>query len=149
MALPGSQILVGRSNENKWIYFQGSREANFFCKTSLLGTNKIEMTNAEQGMSVLIKNKSQTFSIPAMQTKNVPLTDEKKSHFINSNDGFDGILAPVGRFQPNQFGLFDMHGNVWEWCQDGFDLNYANRAKVDPVGTRFTDKYAIRGGCYL
>ncbi|MCA9221053.1 MAG: formylglycine-generating enzyme family protein, partial [Planctomycetales bacterium] len=42
---------------------------------------------------------------------------------IAAKDGYV-FTAPVGRFRGNSFGLFDMHGNVWEWCQDGYDANY-------------------------
>jgi formylglycine-generating enzyme required for sulfatase activity len=57
--------------------------------------------------------------------------------------------TPVGSFQANRFGLFDMHGNVWEWCLDIYRNNY-NGAPVDgsvwPGGAGYR---SIRGGSWL
>jgi formylglycine-generating enzyme required for sulfatase activity len=72
--------------------------------------------------------------------KNIPFP------FLSRRDGYEWT-APVGKFQPNAFGLYDMHGNVWEWCSDWYDENYyASSPTDDPKGASAGSSRVLRGG---
>lgn len=62
------------------------------------------------------------------------------------NDGEDNI-AKVGIYLPNTWGLYDMRGNVQEWCQDWYG-EYGSAAVSNPIGVQIGETRIVRGGCW-
>lgn len=57
--------------------------------------------------------------------------------------------TPVGSFSPNAWGMYDMHGNVWEWCQDWYGENYySSGLAADPPGPSSGTARVVRGGSW-
>ena len=69
----------------------------------------------------------------------------------NIGDGRSGYIqhAIVGMYRPNAWGLYDMHGNVYEWCLDWYVSNLGTAAAVDPGGPASGSNRILRGGSFL
>ncbi len=72
---------------------------------------------------------------------NFPYGTRKKGLYL-------GRPCIVGSYRPNAFGLFDMHGNVWQWCSDRYDDYSAGLPTDDPVGPATGSDRVARGGCW-
>ena len=69
--------------------------------------------------------------------------DEMAWYETNSGDA----IHLVGTKKPNSWGLYDMHGNVWELCQDRYG-NYSKEPQIDPKGAVGGSEVVRRGGCW-
>ncbi len=63
-------------------------------------------------------------------------------------DRTNSKTMPVGSYQPNPFGLYEMHGNVWEWCSDWYDKYPTGKVK-DPQGPVNGKYRVLRGGSWF
>lgn len=70
--------------------------------------------------------------------------DEVGWYKVNSNDS----THAVAQKQPNELGLYDMSGNVSEFCSDWYSYSYSNMSVTDPTGPTSGIVRVLRGGCF-
>ncbi|HEX5411909.1 MAG TPA: SUMF1/EgtB/PvdO family nonheme iron enzyme [Terriglobia bacterium] len=86
------------------------------------------------------KSNAEVANLGTSDTKNVARLREQLQ-----NSG----TKPVGSYSPNQFGLFDMFGNVWEWTSDYFNSETSPQASSDPAGPLRGLARIVRGGSFI
>jgi len=78
-----------------------------------------------------------------------PVLERLAWYWSNTGGPMNGATVPVGSKLPNAYGLYDMHGNVDEWCWDRYDAGYyASSPAVDPDGPATGGSRVLRGGSY-
>jgi len=72
---------------------------------------------------------------------------DKLKDYAWYNENSDKMTQPVKQKKPNSWGLYDMHGNVWEWCEDWFG-EYSSKHVTDPKGPDVGSDRVVRGGSW-
>ena len=120
------------------------KEAQDFCREVSARTGKIVRLPTEAEWE---------FACRAGSTADYCFGDDKailaQYAWYRSNSA--GTTHAVGEKKPNAWGLYDMHGNVWQWCQDWYEPEcYADSPRVDPAGPVQSNlgAHVLRGGAW-
>lgn len=134
----GKELAV--SNYNHPVIHVSWNDAKSYCEWLSKTTGKTYRlpTEAEWEYAAGGGSQSQNFKFSGSNS-----IDEVAWYKSNS----DNSVHPVGTKKSNELGIYDMTGNVWEWCSDWYG-RYQSEAQTDPLGPSFGKDYILRGGSW-
>jgi len=133
-------MLRGSSAGSKWPADNEVDAASFFGKLREKANVRADLPTEAQW----------EYACRAGTEDKAPGMTESGRYAGNASDakwGYSGKHTKVGMYLPNAWGLYDMRGNVWEWCLD-WHGGYAPDAAIDPKGPVSGEGRIRRGGCY-
>ena len=140
-----------------WQAVMGSNPSGF--KGDNLPVENVSWNDCQDFISKLNAMTGKRFRLPTEAEWEYAARGAKKSRgyqYSGSNtlgnvawyDGNSGFKThAVGTKQPNELGIYDMTGNVWEWCQDWYD-SYSSSPQTNPTGAVSGSSRVYRGGCW-
>ncbi|MEG1644412.1 MAG: formylglycine-generating enzyme family protein [Alistipes sp.] len=162
---PAHQVTVSDFSIGKYEVTQAQWEAVMGSNPSLFeGDNRpVEQVNWDDIQEFLRKLNAQSsgrhYRLPTEAEWEYAARGGKQSRgyeYSGSNDidavawyngNADSKTHPVGQKSPNELGIYDMAGNVWEWCQDWYG-DYSSSSQSDPTGPSSGSHRVLRGGCW-
>ena len=140
-----------------WKIVMGSNPSNF--KGDNLPVENVSWNNCQKFISKLNKLTGKSFRLPTEAEWEFAARGGNKSRgYLYSGSNAIGDVAwyegnssfmthAVGTKQPNELGIYDMTGNVWEWCQDWYD-SYSSSPQTNPTGAVSGSYRVDRGGSW-
>lgn len=137
-----------------WLQWNG----NYGTGDDLPATN-LDMDDVQRFLETVNRLATLNLRLPTEAEWEYAARGGKKSHgtSYSGSDNADAVawhqgngcnvLHPVGSLQPNELGLYDMSGNVWEWCSDWYGT-YSADAQTNPQGPNYGDRRVVRGGSF-
>lgn len=122
----------------------------FCAKLSILTGEKFRLPSEAEWEYACRAGTTTPFSFGASLTTEQANFNGEQPFGKTSKGEFRKCLTPVGSFPPNAYGLYDMHGNVWEWCADIWHENYLNAPNDESAWLTGGDQsYCVqRGGSW-
>ncbi|GEM_PF-2042635 len=116
-----------------------------YFKGNNLPVEQVSWDEAVEFCERLSKATGKTFRLPTEAEWEYACRAGTSGMYAGNLDEPDFKTHPVGQKKPNSFGLYDMHGNVWEWCAD-WGGDYSSEAQTDPTGPSTGSYRVLHGG---
>jgi len=159
--MPSKQITVSRFyigkyevTQAQWKEVMGENPSHF--KGDSLPVENVSWIDIKEFIDKLNARTGKNYRLPTeaewefaarggKKSKNYKYSGSNSFENVAWHNGNSSNIRPVGQKEPNELDIYDMSGNVWEWCNDWYGI-YSNDVLTDPDGPSLGESRVIRGG---